>query len=123
MKYFAVFLPMKDEEKSREQRPAHLEFYTTKTGGAHSLLMPPMENVLYVLYSHHAELFNGLVSSLELIFWGLGIALVSAVIFGILVGWFARPREAIMPIVGIISPIPALAYTTYVVGCMPSFKS
>lgn len=97
--------------------------YTTKTGSAHSLLMPPMENVLYVLYSHHAELFNGLVSSLELIFWGLGIALVSAVIFGILVGWFARPREAIMPIVGIISPIPALAYTTYVVGCMPSFKS
>ncbi|WP_018924522.1 YciI family protein [Salsuginibacillus kocurii] len=26
MKYFAVFLPMKDKEKSAEHRPAHLEF-------------------------------------------------------------------------------------------------
>ncbi|MFD1706815.1 YciI family protein [Siminovitchia sediminis] len=26
MKYFAVLLPMKDEEKSKEFRPAHLEF-------------------------------------------------------------------------------------------------
>jgi uncharacterized protein YciI len=26
MKYFAVFLPMKDEEKSKQHRPAHLEF-------------------------------------------------------------------------------------------------
>ncbi|MBM7715264.1 YciI family protein [Siminovitchia sp. FSL H7-0308] len=30
MKYFAVFLPMKDEEKSRENRPAHLEFLARK---------------------------------------------------------------------------------------------
>lgn len=97
--------------------------YATKTGSAHSLLMPPMENVLYVLFSHRVELFNGLASSLELIVWGLGTALVGAVVFGILVGWFARLREAIMPIVGVISPIPALAYTTYVVGFMPSFKS
>lgn len=28
MKYFAVFLPMKDKEKSTEHRPAHLEFLT-----------------------------------------------------------------------------------------------
>ena len=26
MKYFAVFLPMKDKEKSAEHRPAHVEF-------------------------------------------------------------------------------------------------
>ena len=85
--------------------------------------MPPMENVLYVLYSHRGELLKGLVSSLELMLWGVTIALASSVVFGILVGWFTRPREAIMPIVRVISPIPALAYTTYVVGCMPSFKS
>lgn len=97
--------------------------YLSKTGKAHSLLMPPMENVLYVLYSHRGELLKGLVSSLELMLWGVTIALASSVVFGILVGWFTRPREAIMPIVRVISPIPALAYTTYVVGCMPSFKS
>ncbi|GIN21667.1 MAG TPA: hypothetical protein DEO65_08140 [Bacillus bacterium] len=26
MNYYAVFLPMKDEEKSQQHRPAHLEF-------------------------------------------------------------------------------------------------
>jgi len=97
--------------------------YSTKTGRGHSLLMPPMENVLYVLYSHRVELFKGLRSSLELIFWGLGLAIILAVVLGILVGWFVRLREAVMPIVGVISPIPALAYTTYVVAIMPSFKS
>lgn len=98
------------------------EFYT-KTGRAHSMLMPPMENVMYVLFSHREELFRGLVSSLELVIWGLSISLVSAVVLGILIGWFVRAREAILPIVRVISPIPALAYTTYAVGCMPTFKS
>ena len=88
-----------------------------------SLGFAGIENVLYVLYSHRGELLKGLVSSLELMLWGVTIALASSVVFGILVGWFTRPREAIMPIVRVISPIPALAYTTYVVGCMPSFKS
>ena len=72
--------------------------YSSKTGKAHSLLMPPMENVLYVLYSHRGELLKGLVSSLELMLWGVTIALASSVVFGVLVGWFTRPREAIMPI-------------------------
>ena len=98
------------------------EFYT-KTGRAHSMLMPPMENVLYILFSHRVELFSGLISSLGLVMWGLSIALIGAVVLGILIGWFIRPREAILPLVRVISPIPALAYTTYAVGCMPTFKS
>ena len=96
--------------------------YATKTGTAHLLLMPPMENVFYVFDSHWKEMLSGLLSSLNLIVWGLSFALVSAVIFGILIGWFIRPREAILPIVRIISPIPALAYTTYVVAAMPNFR-
>ncbi|WP_156289798.1 YciI family protein [Oceanobacillus salinisoli] len=30
MKHFAVYLPMKDEEKSKEMRPAHLEYLEVK---------------------------------------------------------------------------------------------
>ncbi|WP_010094348.1 YciI family protein [Ornithinibacillus scapharcae] len=30
MKYFAVFLPMKDEEKSKQHRPEHLAFLQGK---------------------------------------------------------------------------------------------
>lgn len=39
MKYFAVFLPMKDEEKSTEHRQAHLDYLSNlgKEGKIHSL--------------------------------------------------------------------------------------
>ena len=93
-----------------------------KTGTAHPLLMPPMENVFYVFYSHWKEMLSGLLRSLYLIMWGLSFAMISAVVLGILIGWFIRPREAILPIVRVISPIPALAYTTYVVAAMPNFR-
>lgn len=97
--------------------------YTTKTGTAHKILMPPMENVFYVFYSHWQEILTGLASSMYLIVWGFSFALVSAVILGIVIGWIARLRQAILPIVRIISPIPALAYTTYVVAAMPNFRT
>lgn len=38
MKYFAVFLPMKDEEKSRQHRPAHLEFLAQKREAKHAVM-------------------------------------------------------------------------------------
>ena len=126
--YFIIGFLVKKKRSCHDISAILLSFfaiweYATKTGRAHSLLMPPMENVLFVLYSHREELISGLFSSMELILCGMGIAVVSAVVLGILVGWFTRLREAILPIVRVISPIPALAYTTYVVGCMPSFKS
>lgn len=40
----------------------------------------------------------------------------------VLIGWVTRLNQAILPIVRIISPIPSLAYTTYVVAAMPNFR-
>ncbi|MBQ7800887.1 MAG: ABC transporter permease subunit [Oscillospiraceae bacterium] len=96
--------------------------YITKTGKAHSLLVMPMENVFYVFTTHYEEMFRGLMSSLYLVFWGMVSATVLAVILGVLIGWVTRLNQAILPIVRIISPIPSLAYTTYVVAAMPNFK-
>lgn len=94
----------------------------TKAGKAKTLLVMPMENVFYVFYTHWEEMLQGLVSSLNLVVKGLLLALVSAVILGVLIGWVTRLNQAILPIVRIISPIPALAYTTYVVAAAPNFK-
>jgi len=96
--------------------------YVTKTGGSHSLLVMPMENVFYVFYTHWSEMLTGLLSSLNLVAWGLTLAVVCATVLGVLIGWVTRLNQAILPIVRIISPIPALAYTTYVVAAMPNFR-
>lgn len=95
--------------------------YVTKMGVAHSILVMPMENVFYVFYTHWEEMLTGLLSSLKLVAWGMALATVGATVLGVLVGWVTRLNQAILPIVRIITPIPALAYTTYVVAAMPSF--
>lgn len=97
--------------------------YMTKTGRAYTILVMPMENVFYVFYTHWEEMLTGLISSLGLIAWGMSLAIIGAVIFGVLIGWITRLNEAILPIVRIISPIPALAYTTYIVAAMPNFRT
>lgn len=96
--------------------------YVTKTGTAHSLLVMPMENVFYVFVTHWSEMLTGLSSSLKLVAWGMITATVLAVVLGVLIGWVTRLNQAILPIVRIISPIPSLAYTTYVVAAMPNFR-
>lgn len=96
--------------------------YVTKTGRAHSMLVMPMENVFYVFVTHYEEMFRGLMSSMYLVLWGMISATALAVVLGVLIGWVTRLNQAILPIVRIVSPIPSLAYTTYVVAAMPSFK-
>ncbi len=96
--------------------------YATKTGRVQSLLVMPMENVFYVFYTHYEEMLTGFLSSLNLVLWGLALGVVLATVLGVLIGWVTRLNNAILPIVRIISPIPALAYTTYVVAAMPNFR-
>ncbi len=96
--------------------------YITKTGQAHSLLVMPMENVFYVFITHYKEMFTGLTSSLYLVLWGMVSSTVLATVLGVAVGWVTRLNQAVLPVVRVISPIPSLAYTTYVVAAMPNFK-
>ena len=97
--------------------------YVTKTGRMQSLLVMPMENVFYVFYTHWKEMLTGLFSLLNLVAWGMVLGIVLATLLGVLIGWVTRLNNAVLPIVRIISPIPALAYTTYVVASMPTFKA
>jgi len=94
-----------------------------KLGMLHPVLVPPPENVFHVLITQRELIVQGIFSSLLLLLIGVGLALVTGVIFGLLVGWIPRLREAVMPIANVISPIPPLVYTPYVVAVMPTFRS
>ena len=89
----------------------------------HPVLVPPPENVFYVFVSQRTLMAQGVVSSLRLLLIGVGLALVFGVFLGLLVGWIPRLRGAILPIANVISPIPPLVYTPYVVAVMPTFRT
>ncbi|MBR1691866.1 MAG: ABC transporter permease subunit, partial [Lachnospiraceae bacterium] len=93
-----------------------------KMGWAHPVLVPAPENVFNVFVSQRELILQGIGSSLLLLFWGVGLALVLGVFLGLFVGWIPRLREAVTPIANVISPIPPLVYTPYVVAVMPTFK-
>ena len=89
----------------------------------HPVLVPPPENVFYVFVSQRELMIQGIFSSLRLLFLGVSLALLTGVFLGLLVGWIPRLRGAVLPIANVISPIPPLVYTPYVVAVMPTFKA
>lgn len=90
---------------------------------AHPVLVPPPENVFYVFVDQRRLMVESVISSLRLMVVSVGIALVLGVVLGLLVGWIPRLRGAVMPIAHVISPIPALVTTPYIVAVMPTFRS
>ena len=89
----------------------------------HPVLVPPPENVFYVFVSQRELMIQGIFSSLRLLVLGVSLALLTGVFLGLLVGWIPRLRGAVLPIANVISPIPPLVYTPYVVAVMPTFKA
>jgi NitT/TauT family transport system permease protein len=95
----------------------------TRLNLTHPVLVPPPENVFYVFVSQRKLMLQGVFSSLRLLVLGVGLALVAGVFLGLAVGWIPRLRGAVLPIANVISPIPPLVYTPYVVAVMPTFRS
>jgi NitT/TauT family transport system permease protein len=89
----------------------------------HPVLVPPPENVFYVFVSQRELMVQGVFSSLRLLVIGVGLALIVGVFLGLAVGWIPRLRGAVLPIANVISPIPPLVYTPYVVAVMPTFRT
>lgn len=92
-------------------------------GLTHPVLIPPPENVFNVFYTNRADMLEGLISSLTILVQGVGYAMVLGVFGGLFVGYVGRVREAVLPITKVISSIPPLVYTPYVVAVMPTFRA
>lgn len=97
---------------------------TTKTLDiANKILVPPPENVFYVFVTQRSLMLEGLVNSMGLLLTGFSLALLVGISLGLFVGWVPRLRHAVLPIVKVISPIPPMIYTPYVIAVMPTFRS
>jgi NitT/TauT family transport system permease protein len=98
------------------------EFSTTKTTKTNTMLVPVPEKVFAVFLTDWKKILSGIIYSLRLLFTAMAIALFFAIGLGMIVGWFERLRKSLLPIAKIISPIPPIVYTPYVVALAPSFR-
>jgi NitT/TauT family transport system permease protein len=85
------------------------------------LLIPSPEGLFNIYQEKSGEVTDGIFASVKLLFFGVIIGLASGVIVGLLAGFIPRVREVVSPIAGILSPIPPLVYTPYVVMIAPTF--
>ena len=93
-----------------------------KMGWTHNDLLIPSPEGLFSIYKEKTnEVTDGIVASLKLLFLGILFGLVSGVFVGLLAGFIPRVREVVSPIAGILSPVPPLVYTPYVVMIAPTF--
>lgn len=93
----------------------------TKLGLAHPVLLPSPENVFYVFQKYWYDMVISFFSSMKLLVIGIGLAMLVGILGGLFVGYVKRLRETILPIARVMSTIPPLVYTPYVVALMPSF--
>lgn len=87
------------------------------------LLFPGPERVFAVFQEDYALMLVGTVSSLGLLGAGYALALVTAIPFGLLVGWRKRLFNVTYPIAKAISPVPPTAYLPYTIVLLPTFAS
>ena len=85
------------------------------------LLIPAPEGLFSIYSEKSEEVLNGIGSSLRLLFFGILSGLAAGVILGLAAGFIPRVREIVSPIAGVLSPIPPLVYTPYVVMIAPTF--
>ena len=85
------------------------------------LLIPSPEGLFSIYTEKTTEVKNSIFASVKLLFFGIIIGLVAGVLVGLVAGFIPRVREVVSPIAGILSPIPPLVYTPYVVMVAPTF--
>ena len=92
-------------------------------GKGNPVLNPPMENVFEVFLKDSEFIAEGIGHSLMILVTGFSIALISGNILGMIVGWVKRLNNDFTPIAKVLSPIPPMVYTPYLIALMPTFTS
>ena len=92
-------------------------------GRGNPVLSPPMENVFQVFLNDREFIAEGIGHSLMILFTGFSIALIFGNILGMIVGWVRRLNDDLTPIAKVLSPIPPMVYTPYLIALMPTFTS
>ena len=86
-------------------------------------LEPPLENVFQVFWNDRGLILEGIGHSLMILAAGFTIALVLGNVLGLIVGWHQRLSDDFTPVAKVLSPIPPMVYTPYLIALMPGFTS
>ncbi|WP_425057825.1 Bicarbonate transport system permease protein CmpB [Sporomusa carbonis] len=86
-----------------------------------SALFPPPLKVLALLAEDREVFIKSLFSSMNLLFFGYSLALISAIPLGLIIGANRRLRLAIEPATNILGPIPPIVYIPYAIALLPTF--
>jgi len=92
-------------------------------GHGNPVLEPAMENVFQVFWNDRTFILEGIGHSLMILFSGFSIALILGNVLGMFVGWYKRLNDDFTPIAKVLSPIPPMVYTPYLIALMPNFTS
>lgn len=68
-------------------------------------------------------MLEGVFSSMELLIVGFAVSLTAGVGLGLFIGWIPRLSNMFYPIVKVLTPIPSVVYTPYIIAIMPTFRS
>lgn len=83
------------------------------------LLIPSPEGLFYVFKTDYIKIWNNVLDSLELLFFGFLFAIISGTILGLIAGWFKRASEVTIPITNVITLIPPVLITAWLIMWFP----
>lgn len=90
---------------------------------ADPVLIPSPIRVLKVFTEDWRWMLEGLLSSLGRLFTAYIVAVPLAVYLGVWSGWMPRMRQLIYPLARVMSTIPPIIYSPFLVALLPSFKA
>ena len=94
-----------------------------KLGWVHNdLLIPSPEGLFHVFVEKGPEIGKDVWGSIQLLFWGFILAAVFGTLLGLLAGWIPRVREVLLPISNVITLIPPLMFSAYMIMILSTFR-
>ncbi|MCM1387899.1 MAG: ABC transporter permease subunit [Bacillus sp. (in: Bacteria)] len=94
-----------------------------KLGWVHNdLLIPSPEGLFYVFPEKAPEILTDVWGSLQLLVIGFLLAAVLGTLLGLLAGWVPRVREVLLPVANVITLIPPLMFSAYLIMILSTFK-
>ena len=98
------------------------ELVTSKLVRESNYLIPSPENVLDIYITDRQLILQNIMTSTGFLAAGFITAVLAGLLLGVIVGWYKSLREIFMPIVKVITPIPPLIYSAYLVALLPTFR-
>jgi len=94
-----------------------------KLGWIHNdLLIPSPEGLFHVYVEKAPEISKDVWGSIQLLFWGFLLAVTLGTLLGLLAGWIPRVREVLLPISNVITLIPPLMFSAYMIMILSTFR-